>query len=467
MRAVTRCGAVMGASIVALAAADVHAQADAPSDATGRGFSVVPGFTVSETLTDNSRLTTTDRQSDLVSQVTPSIHINSTGGRVRGFLDYSLNGLLYARSSEANELQNSLNSVVNVEAIESWAFIDASAFISQQSISAFGTQSADSTLINGNRTEVRTFTVSPYVKGRLAGSADYEARLTQSWTRNSTTEEANYNSSLAALHVESDRGLHVVNWSADASFQVYDYTVGRRTEDDRVRGTLYFTVNPQLRLSLIGGLESSNISSVQKETHSTPGAGIEWSPTERTKLSGQYEKRFFGSSHSLSFEHRTPRTVWSYSDTQDIETGFGQPAAGQLGTAYDLFFTQFASVQPDPILRANLVDQFLRANGIAPTAQVFSGSLATAPTRQRRQDLSFAFVGIRDTATVAGSQTRGVRIDPLSTAVDDFANNNLVRQRGLSLSLAHRMTPVAALNLIASVDRTSGSDGFSGDDPPL
>jgi uncharacterized protein (PEP-CTERM system associated) len=221
---------------------------------------------------------------------------------------------------------------------------------------------------------------------------------------------------------------------------------------------LHFTLDPQLRLSLIEGVEASNVSTVDKETHSTPGVGIEWSPTERTRLSGQYEKRIFGSSHSLSFEHRTPRTVWRYSDTQDVQTGFGQPAAGQVGTAYDLFFAQFASVQPDPILRAAIVDQFLRANGIAPTARVFSGSLASAPTKQRRQDLSAAYVGIRDTVTVAGSQTRGVRIDPLSTAVDDFANNNIVRQRGVSISVAHRTTPVAALNLIASIDRTSGNE---------
>jgi uncharacterized protein (PEP-CTERM system associated) len=455
MRVGARRGALLGASIVAFATADVRAQA-APPDGGARGFSVASSVSVTETLTDNGRLSSTDKQSDLVSQVTPAVHIASTGGRVRGFLDYSLSGLLYARSSEANELQNTLNSSVNVEAIENWAFIDASAIISQQSISAYGTQS-DSTLINSNRTEVRTFTVSPFVKGRLAGSADYEARLTQSWTRNSTTEEANYNSSLAALQLTGDSGLRVVSWSADTSFQVYDYTVGRRTEDDRIRAALHFTVNPALRLSLSGGVESSNISTIQKETNPTPGAGIEWSPTERTHLSGLYEKRFFGSSHALTFEHRTPRTVLSFSDTQDIETGFGQPAAGQLGTAYNLFFTQFASVQPDPILRANLVDQFLQANGIAPTAQVFSGSLAAAPTRQRRQNLSFAFVGLRDTATISGSQTRGISIDPLSTAVDDFANNNLVRQRGLSLGLAHRMTPVAALNLFASVDKTSGS----------
>jgi uncharacterized protein (PEP-CTERM system associated) len=161
-------------------------------------------------------------------------------------------------------------------------------------------------------------------------------------------------------------------------------------------------LNPQLRVSLIAGVESSNLSTLDKETHSTPGAGIDWYPTERTKLSGQYEKRFFGSSHSLIFEHRTPRTAWRFRDVEDIVTGFGQPVAGQAGTAYNLFFSQFASIQPDPVLRAALVDEFLRVRGIAPTAQLFSGSLAQAPTRQRRQDLSFALLGIRDTITFAG-----------------------------------------------------------------
>jgi uncharacterized protein (PEP-CTERM system associated) len=248
-----------------------------------------------------------------------------------------------------------------------------------------------------------------------------------------------------------------VSWSADVSLRIYDYTIGRRTEDNRVRGVLYFPVNPQLRFSLIGGIESSNISTLNKETQSTPGAGLDWSPTERTRLSGQYEKRFFGSSHSLNFQHRTPRTAWRFSDVQDITTGFGQPLPGQAGTAYNLFFSQFASIEPDPILRAALVDQFLRTNGIAPTAQVFSGSLAESPVRQRRQDLSFALLGIRDTITFSVSQTRAMRIDPVSTAADDFSNNNQVHQRGGSLGLAHRVTPVAALNLIASIDRTSSN----------
>jgi uncharacterized protein (PEP-CTERM system associated) len=370
----------VGASVVAVAAASAHAQSTVGSEGSGgRGFSITPTLYISETLTNNVLLSSNDRRSDLVSQVTPGIRINSTGGRFRGFLDYSLTGIAYARNSYGNEFQNALNSAFSVEAIEKWAFVDVTANISQQVISAYGTRSVDSTPINGNRTEVRTFSVSPYVTGRLAGLADYEARLSLDATRNSTTETADSNRSLAWLRVTGDSDGRRVSWSADASHQAYDYTVGRRTEDDRIRGVLYFPVNPQLRLSLIAGIESSNMSTLDKETVSTPGAGIDWSPTERTRLSGQYEKRFFGSSHSLIFEHRTPRTAWKLRDVEDIVTNFGQPVAGQAGTAYNLFFTQFASVQPDPVLRGALVDEFLRVRGIAPTQQLFSGSLATAP----------------------------------------------------------------------------------------
>lgn len=459
MRAALRRGAAFGVSIVAVAGAPaVHGQAAGSSDGTGgRGFALTPSLTVTETLTDNSRLSTTDRRSDLVTQVTPAIRISSTGGRVRGFLDYSLTGLVYARSTSGNEWQNALNGAVNVEAIENWAFLDAYANISQQSTSAYGTRSADSTLINANRTEVRTLTLSPYLKGRIANAADYEVRLTQNWTRNSTADTANNSSTLASVRVGSDSSSRTLNWSADASHQAYDYSVGRSTVDDRVRGLLYMTVDPQLRLTLIVGREESDIESVDEVGRNTPGIGFDWTPSPTTRLSAQAERRFFGNSHSLSFEHRTPRTVWRFSDVQDITTGFGQPTPGTVGTAYDLFFAQFASQQPDPVLRAGLVNAFLQANGIAPSAQAFTGSLASAVTRQRRQQFSFALVGIRDTATFGASQTQGLRVDSGATVADDFANGNQVRSRGVSVGVAHRLTPSTALNVLAAIDRTSGT----------
>src|SRR5678815_3815882 len=81
-----------------------HAQSTAAAEGTpGRTFSIVPTFSVTETFTDNRHLTTNNRQSDLITQISPGLHMTSTGGRVRGFFDYSLTGLLYARDSSSNE----------------------------------------------------------------------------------------------------------------------------------------------------------------------------------------------------------------------------------------------------------------------------------------------------------------------------------------------------------------------------
>jgi uncharacterized protein (PEP-CTERM system associated) len=88
---------------------------------------------------------------------------------------------------------------------------------------------------------------------------------------------------------------------------------------------------------------------------------------------------------------------------------------------------------------------------------VFAGSLANAVTRQHRQELSFALLGVRDTVTFAASQTQGLALDNTAPVTGDFANGNLVRTRALSLGLAHRLTPLSGLNLLASVERASGT----------
>jgi len=450
--------------MMAVAAAGAQAQSTDPAQSAaaeapiaGRSFSIVPNVSIAETLTDNGRLNNSDRQSDLITQLTAGLHVQSLGGRVRGFLDYSLIGLAYAKSSQANEIQNALNASARAEAIENWAYVDVAANVSQRAISAFGTQSIDPTLVNNNRTEVSTYTLSPYVHGQVLGVADYEARLTQAATHSDASGVSDVTNSGGSLRLNSGSTRGRLNWSAEGSRQVYDYHAGRKTEDDRLRAALGFTIDPQFQVSVIGGHESNNFVSFNKEGHTTSGAEIDWTPTERTTLSASGERRFFGHSHSLAFGHRTPRTVWSYNDTRDVSTSFGQAPLGSRGTIYDLLYAQLASVQPDPVLRAQLVTAFLQANGIPPGAVLPTGSLTSAVTLERRQALSFALMGIRNTATLTALQSEARRLDSITSANDDFSNGNLVRQRALNVNLAHRLTPLSALNVTATVARTSGA----------
>jgi uncharacterized protein (PEP-CTERM system associated) len=108
-------------------------------------------------------------------------------------------------------------------------------------------------------------------------------------------------------------------------------------------------------------------------------------------------------------------------------------------------------------LRAELVNGFLQANGIPPSAQLPTGSLASASTLERRQEFSFAILGIRDTVTLVALQTETRRLDTVVAIDDDFANSNVVQQRGVTTTWSHRLTPQSALNLVASYVRTRGS----------
>ena len=79
---------------------------------------------------------------------------------------------------------------------------------------------------------------------------------------------------------------------------------------------------------------------------------------------------------------------------------------------FDDYFDLFASRQPDPVLRAQEVNEFLRLRGIPATTQVISGFLASQVTLQRQQTLSVALLGIRDTVNLTAAQSRSTQVDP-------------------------------------------------------
>jgi uncharacterized protein (PEP-CTERM system associated) len=75
----------------------------------------------------------------------------------------------------------------------------------------------------------------------------------------------------------------------------------------------------------------------------------------------------------------------------------------------------------------------------------------------RRQELSYALSGVRDTVTLLASRTETSRLDSLVNVPDDLSNSNRVIQRGISLALTHRLTPRSALNLTLSQQHTKGN----------
>ena len=438
-----------------MAALDVNAQ----ETAARPGLSVVPSLGIRETLTDNVGLTSTGRRSELITEVSPSVRLSSSAGPVRGFLDYSLTGVVYARQSSSNNVRQSLSAAGTAEAIDKWAYIDASASISQQYISALGTQSTDSALVDANRTEVASAQLSPYVRGRLGGFATYEARATWATTR-SKNSNADSKSTGTLLRIASDTSSFArFGWSADWSHQVVDFSATGSNEIDSLTGVLTFAATNDLRLSARAGREVNNLLTLDKTGYRTWGWGGSWTPTERTRLDVARDQRFFGTSHNVRFEHRMPRSVWAFSDTQNISTNALSGGSTAPQTVYDLLFAQFASIAPDPIQRAALVDAFLQNNGLTRTTLANGGFLTSSVSVQRSQNFSVAMLGVRSTVLVSTFRSDARAVNPAATVIGDLSNGNTLHTIGFSVNVSHRLTPLSALSADLTRTQTSASVG--------
>jgi uncharacterized protein (PEP-CTERM system associated) len=423
-----------------------------------RAWTIKPRVKLTETLTDNVNITRTanGKQSDLITELAPGIRLEARTARLKAYFDYSLLGQFYAQT-DYSRTQNALNAFGTFEAIDNWLFFDFSGVIAQQAISAFGAQSPDSSTINNNSTETATYRLSPFIRGQLGGWVDYSLRYNVSTTNASAANANDVDLAQWTGQLRGSTPFQSLKWAIDGNQQTTEYSRGRETEAEMLRGSVNYSILPQFRINLSAGRESNNYLSVGQESNNTHGYGFDWNPTERTQISAFKEKRFFGDGHNLRLSHRFPRSSISYTDTRDVVVLPNQFSTIGLGNIYDLYFDQFASLIPDPIARANFVSKLLELSGINPNTQVTSGFLASRATIQRRQQLALAILGVRNSITLSANQTESESLLTSNSLTDDFSQNDVVRQKGVSLNFSHRLSELSNLNILALRQESTGS----------
>lgn len=418
---------------------------------------VEPSITGQETWTDNVNLQpSTNARSDLITEISPGLSIHGAGGRVRADLDYRLTGLLYARDSALNDTQNFLNASGVVEAVEKILFVEARAQIAQQTISAFGIQPASNASATANRTETRNFSVSPYSKGSLGQWAAYDVRFQTAATR--TKEETGTDSNVRRWdgRVASTTSLASFGWVLDYQNVRNDFRNGLDTKSTWARGTITYNIDPNLRVFARGGKETNNYF-VEDRSYTTHGLGLEWAPTERTQLSLENDKRFFGRGYRYAFRHRTPHTAWNFVATQDATTTTNQLTKNPTGTAFDRFFDLLASQVPDPVQRAEQVRQLLISTGIPPESIPQAGFLATSVFIEKRAEASVALLGVRNTMTLSLFRSESKPVSLNASAADDFVVASRIVQRGAGVDWNHKLSSLSSLATMLRWERNSGS----------
>ena len=459
---------IPGSAISSNSAATSGASSAAPDLAaegsgtqSSRAFVIKPKIKFTETWTDNVSIVRTGngKESGFITELAPGVNINAKTARLKAKLDYTLLGQFYSTPSGYSRTQNSLNSFGTLEAVEQWLFVDFSGVIAQQAKSAFGPQSPSSSSLNKNLTETATYRLSPYIRGQFAGLVEYSLRYNRSTTQASAATVSDIELSEWTGQIRGSTPFQSLRWSLDASQQSADYSLGRKTDAERLYATATYLVVPQFSVSVSGGTESNNYASANSESHTTHGYGFDWTPTERTKVSAFKDRRFFGDGHRFNFTHRFSRSSISYSDTKDVAVLPNQFASVGLGaTNLDLAYQTCTLAQSQQYPDLDQLDQvctawanwYVSQQGLPPNGQATASFLFSRATLQRRQQLAIAVQGARNTLTVMFNRNEMQSLFASSTLPDDFSSTTGIRQRGLSINYSHRLSGLTSLNLLAS-----------------
>lgn len=461
----------VSASCDAWLAVVMCASAFCPLAADAEPFRVVPSINILETLTNNVDLAPAGQaQSDLVTQITPSVAFSESGRR------FSLNGsisvpiLLYARTgSEHNQTYVNGFLAGHVEAIEKFFFVDASANASQQFISPFGPQPQSLANASQNRYTAATYTLSPYIKGVTDGNLEYIVRDDNTWTTAYNTggnslNDTYYNNLTARI----SRAPTPFGWSAE-----YDRTAVTFASQDplltqlaRLRG--YHQIDRQLQLNADVGYEDNDYT-FSHFRGPIYGVGGTWRPTDRTNLDAWWEHRFFGSSYMVNFTHRMPRSLWSVNASRGITTYPQQLATVPGGFDTSAYLNQlFLTAIPDPVQRQAFIDQFIRDRGLPSTITSPVAVYSQQISLQEQASATIGLLGARNTILFSVFYLRQQPITAAGNELPGFLNAlNNNTQVGTNVTWTHNFPRNVLFALTGTFNRTESdvpqdAPGFAG-----
>lgn len=308
---------------------------------------------IAETYSDNIRMASRgNERSDWVTQVSPGLAITAEGPGLKLNTRYQMQNQLYAANQQRNSTRHLLNADAHRELIKSQLFIDGSASVSQQNISALGAQAINNINLTANRADVTTLTISPYLVHRFGSEADGEIRYTQALVNTNAAGLANTRTSRLALKLDSGEAFKSLAWHLNYNQQQSSYSNFVQTiNTSTYTGNLSYRITPRFALNAVAGYEKSDYNPTGRPPAGPIySAGFSWAPGTRTTIEASAGQRYFGSNFALNAKHHSRRTTWSMSYNEDITTTqaqmlantgtFNQPQSGPTNLLSNQVFLQ-------------------------------------------------------------------------------------------------------------------------------
>ncbi|HTW11102.1 MAG TPA: TIGR03016 family PEP-CTERM system-associated outer membrane protein, partial [Solirubrobacteraceae bacterium] len=155
-----------------------------PAAAAARtpAWTYIPAVSIDESFTDNVFSTATQRQSDLITTLAPSLFITGESPKLQGVFNYSPEAVEYAVNSSQDQIQQNLFTNGTLTAVPNLLFFDGSASISNQSRTGGRGFDNAAQIPTSQATQTIVYTGSPYLRFHLGDDGDAELRYAFSQT---------------------------------------------------------------------------------------------------------------------------------------------------------------------------------------------------------------------------------------------------------------------------------------------
>lgn len=277
-------------------------------------WSVSPTLEVSEIYSDNIALDPDGEEDDeFVTEINPRLSIKGDSPRVKLDADYRMQNLIFAGNSSRNNTFHQLDAGGNAVVVDDFLFFDASSSLSQQVISPDAKVAFDNVSVTGNRTDVATYNLSPYVQHNFGTAATAEVRYGYSRVTYDN-DPADSKANQYTIKLRSGPSFQRVTWALGYRNEEVFYDSGNDISFKSLDGQLGVLVTRTITLEGTAGYEDNEFISIKGDTDGTLwSVGLNWAPGPRTSLSTSYGERFFGDHFTGRFQHRTRFIQWDAS----------------------------------------------------------------------------------------------------------------------------------------------------------
>jgi len=451
----------LAAAVLLLAALPAHAD-----------WRVTPTLRVAETWTDNVNLTEDElAHSDLITQISPGFKLSNQTRRLTVNASAQLHTFAYLHDSDkrnrdgsfgddnggVSSVRRSYRANLRGELAQDLLYVDATASRGQQNISAFGPRITNDQYSNANRTDIDTWSISPYLAHSFGSTANGVLRYTRDSVESDDpvgfvrTEGESFSAML-----NSGTAFRTVGWGL--SYYKQDLTGARYGDSstENVNASLQYILSHRLALTANAGYDRYEFEGLGGgDEGASWSAGFIWTPSLRTKLQASAGRHYYGNTGSLLAEHRSRHTTWNITYADTITTSRQQFLLPSTVDTAGLLDRMFATSYPDPVERARVVAAYIQATGLPPA---LADSINYLSNRFMRQKLLRASVAYRKGRSTAVLSAHASRRNGLSDQQSDSpllgsqsgSVNDRVNQHGMEATYTYRINPRS--NLVAAFD---------------